>query len=301
MNCESEYISIVDEIQKKETLFTKLVESKNYAKVSELAAELAVLNEKAAQLKETIQQNNITDNDVQKLRSIEPKRKSVQNMLNHEIAKTIKFEKLLADELGIKSPYEMRISDNKWRNDKTSFVPIVKIKKQTLPDNISEIRKDNTIIRGVFVNRDTKIQIQFGRNTINEIIAKAIPDKKRHVPVEARISSLYHIKELIENAVCFDSQISEYNNKTSKNKSPNTLFMHRMYCVLNFKNEKYLAKLSIEEFYSTDKEDKFKETYNRLYSIRDIKITPVMLLSGQAYAGLQNANSDTSTSVTTIV
>ena len=106
------------------------------------------------------------------------------------------------------------------------------------------------------------------------------------------------MQELVENAVCFDSQVSEYDNITSKNKSPNTLFMHQMYGILNYKNESYLAKLSVEESYVTDKENNFSGTSNRIYNLRNIKITPIE--ANRIFSPTVNskiATEDTSTSV----
>ena len=53
-------------------------------------------------------------------------------------------------------------------------------------------------------------------------------------------------------------------------------------------------------FYSTDKESNFKNTNNRLYSFKDIKITPVELLGGQTHTSLRNANKDALSSVIAI-
>ena len=73
-----------------------------------------------------------------------------------------------------------------------------------------------------------------------------------------------------------------------------------MHGVLEYEGEIYLANLSVEELYATDKENNFKGTSNRLYSFRDIKITPVELLGGQTHTSLRNANKDTLSSVIAI-
>ncbi|MGN0690914.1 MAG: DUF3848 domain-containing protein, partial [Oscillospiraceae bacterium] len=300
LSYSEQLIELTDKITKKQAEFTGFISAGNYDMASSAAAELAEMSRRAEEIKATIQKEAITVDDVQALRSIEPKRKSVQNMLENEVAQTPKFEKLLNEEMGEKSAYEMRSGNNEWRNDETKTVPIINVQKREIPENLADLRKQNDIPRGTFVNKDTGIEIQFGRKAINEIVAKALPDAKRDIPVGARMSALYQMQELIENAICFDSQISNYDPVTSKNKSPNSLFIHRMHGVVDYEGKKYLANLSVEESYITDKENKFSGTSNRLYSFRDIEITPVELLGDQAYADLQNASEDTPSSVTTI-
>lgn len=125
-------------------------------------------------------------------------------------------------------------------------------------------------------------------------MTRARPDDKRGIPVEARMAALYQMKDLIENAVCFDSQISEAN---SPSKSSNTLFIHRLYGMYTYDNQMYLANLAIEEFYNKGLDKEVKETGNRLYSFRDIKITPVRLLGLNPHADLHNADQDALTDV----
>ena len=159
------------------------------------------------------------------------------------------------------------------------------------------MKKAEGIPKGEFINRDTGIAIQFSRRSLGEIIAKAIPDEKRNIPVEARMASLYQIDDIIENAICFDSQISEAN---SASKSPHTLFIHRLYGVYRYDNELYLANLAIEEFYNRGLETEVDKTASRVYSFKDIKITPVRLSELNPGAIPQKASMDTSTDVTKI-
>ena len=294
---------ITSEIAEKEKQFTDLVNApeRRYDLISDTANEIQELQKIQSALKEKIQEKPITIEDIQTLRDIRPVRKSVQNMLEHEVAQTSKLEKLLHSEMGNKSPYEQRKNNDDWRKDDSKSVQITKIQTKDLPKRINDIRqKDNIkkIERGTFKNSDTNMEIVFGKKSIDEIIAKAIQDDKRNIPVEARIATLYQMQELVENAVCFDSQVSEYDNITSKNKSPNTLFMHQMYGILNYKNESYLAKLSVEESYVTDKENNFSGTSNRIYNLRNIKITPIE--ANRIFSPTVNskiATEDTSTSV----
>lgn len=287
-------VNITDMIKIRQKEITDFVADNDFTSAAAAAQELSELNREAKNIKAQLQAQEITVADVNTLRSILPARKSVQNMLEREVAQTTKFEKLLGEELGAKSAYKMRNSDNEWRNDKSKTVPVIEVNKRERPENLAEIRKRNDIPRGTFINRDTGIEIMFSRRSIEETIANAMHDDKRNISVEARMAALYQMKDVVENAVCFDSQLSE---PSSSRKSENTLFIHRMYGVFNYDNEPYLFNMAVEETYATDKDDRFRDTSNRLYNFDDIKITPVKLLGGQAHAIPQNASTDTSTGV----
>ncbi|MDE7363738.1 MAG: methyltransferase domain-containing protein, partial [Ruminococcus sp.] len=303
MSDEEKLVHITSEMAEKEKYFTDLVNApeRRYDLISDTAREIQELQKTKFKLKEKIQKKPITMEDIQTLRDIRPVRKSVQNMLEHEVAQTSKLEKFLQSEMGEKSPYEQRKNNNEWRKDESKSVQIIEIQSKDLPKKINDVRqKDNIkkIERGTFLNSDTNMEIIFGKKSLDEIIAKAIQDDKRNVPVEARIAALYQMQEVVERAVCFDSQVSEYDPITSKNKSPNTLFMHQMYGVVNYKDENYLAKLSVEESYITDKENNFSGTSNRIYNLRNIKITPIE--ANRVFSptvNSTNAAEDTSTSV----
>lgn len=300
---EETLVHITAEIAEKEKQFTDLVNApeRRYDLISDTAKEIHELQKIESRLKEKIQEKPITIEDIQTLRDIRPVRKSVQNMLEHEVAQTSKLEKFLHSEMGSKSPYEQRKNNNDWLKDDSKSVQITEVQPKALPEKINDIRqKDNikNIKRGTFINPDTNMEIVFGKKAVHEIIAKAIQDDKRNIPVEARIAALYQMQELVERAVCFDSQVSEYDPVTSKNKSPNTLFMHQMYGIMKYKDESYLAKLSVEEMYTTDKDDNFNGTSNRIYNVRNIKITPIE--ANRAFdpaVDNMNVTEDTSTSV----
>lgn len=299
---EEQLTQLTLEISQREIAITELVREKKYAQVTETAQELEELNARATALKTEIQKRPITEDDVNILRGIEPKRKSVQNLLEHEVAQTPKFESLLNSEMGEKSAYEMRKSDKFWIEDDSKKVSLVDVKKRDiLPKNLMKIRRNNDIARGTFTNQSTNLNIIFSKRSIEEIIAKAIQDDKRNIPIEARIASLYQMQELIEQSVCFDSQVSEYNTVKSKNKSPNTLFMHQMYGLVRYGDDYYLARLSVEESYTTDRNNNFIGTSNRIYNLRDMKITPIEAnrIFDPAVA-ITNNDEDTSTSVTMI-
>lgn len=294
---KQQYVDLTNRLIDKQKDITAFTEDGNLEKAGEEIKELSAIAEKAAFVKAKLLEMDITAEDVKALRSIQPARKSVQNMLKNEVAQTPKFEKLLNEEMGAKSAFEMRNSNNEWRNDESKTAVVVNVQKRERPEKLPEIRKRNDVPRGIFTNRDTGIDIQLSKRSIEEVITNAIYDDKRGVPVEARMEALYQMQDLIENAVCFDSQISE---PSLEKKSINTLFIHRMYGVFNYENELYLFNVAIEETYATDREEHFRNTTNRLYNFDDIKITPVKLQGGQALAIPQNASTDTSQSVTVI-
>ena len=141
MRNNEELIRISDEIAEKEKALTEFVSNKDFDTAGKLLNELRSLSVRYNEVKSEIQSENINDNDVRKLRSIRPSRKSVQNMLENEVAQTPKFEKLLSDEMGEKSAYEMRSGNNEWRNDNSRSVPIIRIRKGNIPQNLPEVRK----------------------------------------------------------------------------------------------------------------------------------------------------------------
>ncbi len=273
-------MAVTGEIEEKKLEIIELFRDNKLDEAVKASKVIEALISEQKELKEEIQKQAITEEDVQVLRSIQPSRKSVQNLLEHEVAQTPKFEALLHSEMGEKSAYEMRKSDNSWHKDESKTVPVTMVKTRKLPSKISDMRKGENvkdITRGTFVNEDTKFNVLFARKAIDETISKAIQDNKRGKSIEARVAALYQMQELIKNAVCFDSIISEYDAVTSKNKSPNTLFMHRMYGVFIYNDEPYLANLAVEEIYQKNSEHQIEGSQNRLYNFRDIKITPMKL------------------------
>ena len=286
-------VQLTAEMESKKAAVTALMQQAAFERAAATAQELAALDKTAAQLKEKLQEEAITEADVQSLREIRPARKSVQNLLEHEVAQTPKFEKLLGTELGEKSAYEMRKTNNVWREDDSKTVPVIAVAKRDISAVRSDI-KSAAIERGDFLNQDTGILINFGRVGIDGSIAHALQEVNRDNPTEPRLAVLYQMREMIENAVCFDSQLSE-----KKKKSPNSLFMHRMYAVFNYDGASYLANLSVDESYITDINNAFSDTAKRLYNVKSIKITPVGDLGFQSH-GTSFENDGEPTDVTTI-
>ena len=265
--------------------------------IKRFAAELNELEQQQAELKEKVQTVPIRRSDVDKLRAIEPKRKSVQNLLDSEVAQVPKFEVQQAEKMDAKSAFEMRAENgNEWRTDESKSVPIIEVESRKLPEKLTDVRKDNSIQRGTFTNSDTGIDVIFSKRSIEESVAKAIQEDKRKIPTNARINALYDMQSLVENAICFDSQLSEGVGK----KSANSLFMHQLYTPIKFNEEYYLLKLQVEESYFIDKNNNF-DTSTRMYNLTDMKITPIE--ANRVFSPAvpdQRVGEDTSIGVTTI-
>lgn len=287
------YVDITDRITDKQNEMTAFITNEDFTAAEAALSELKELLGEAEKVKTEIQSKEITLDDVNALRSIQPARKSVQNMLENEVAKTPKFEKLLGDEMGDKSAFEMRNSDNEWRNDGSKSIPVIDIPKHDVSDIYGDM-KNNLIVRGDYKNIDTGITMNFGRIAIEETYTKSMQAQKRNTSAEPKLASLYHISDLIKNAVCFDSNLSE-----SKNKSPNSLFMHKLYGVYEYEKEKYLYTLEVDESYAMDKNNTLKDTSNRVYNVKGIKITPVVFTGFQSH-GTPSKNGSVQSGATTI-
>lgn len=298
LNDKDKLVQITAEIGEKQKMYVDMIDSEDYEKATEILSELTELTIKAKELKEKIQAEPLTKKDVEVMLEIKPPRKSVQNMTETDTAKTVKLESMLGKGMGEKSPYAMRKNGgNDWRNDESKTVNIVEIKTHNVLKKTKLARKDidvQSIPTGTFINNDTNAEIPFKRNGIDESIAKAIQDS-RSISVEARMNALYHMEEIIRDSVYFDSQTSEYHPEKSKNKSPNTMFIHRFYGVMKYNDDFYLTNLAVEESFNTDEKGIIKNTNNSFYSVRDIKITPVQLLGYQTHAQMATAIEDAPT------
>lgn len=79
--------------------------------------------------------------------------------------------------------------------------------------------------------------------------------------------SLNAIKLILKNAVLLDTEVSI--NDSSK-KALNTMFMHKLYTSIEYDGRKYIAKISVEEFYDMGTNSIKKKVYH----LRTIKIEP---------------------------
>ena len=135
---KQQYVDLTNKIIEKQKDITDFTENGDLVSAAAEIEKLSAIVEKAAFAKTKLLEMDITADDVKALRSIQPARKSVQNMLENEVAQTPKFEKLLGEEMGEKSAYEMRNSGNEWRNDESKTVTVVDIQKCNIPDKVNK-------------------------------------------------------------------------------------------------------------------------------------------------------------------
>jgi hypothetical protein len=214
--------------------------------------------------------SKFTSEDIENLRQIEPK-KSVLNFSQQEVDNTKKFAEVMNTELEFKSPYERRTYD--WRESDTQKVPVIEV--GDIPDltvgKVLEDMKSRVIPRGKFVNKDTDFVIEVARDGISGTISHLSMDAKRHKDIRPELNALYHIDALVKNSVSLDTQTTD--NKVHK--SPNSLFMHKLYSPFNFQDKPYIAKITVEDFYSTDKNLNVDGLHKRFYNLKDIKVKPL--------------------------
>lgn len=269
---EEQLVQLTLEIKQGEELIADLVRERKYAEVSRIAQELEELNRRTAAPKEKIQKRSITEEDIQALHGIYPAKKSIQNFLEVEVAQTTKFEGKLNHTLGVKSPYKR--AGTTFRENDERRIPIITVPSKGC--SFSSVKKDikNEIIAegrsaegGLSItNIDTGWIIQISRKGLEDSVAHARSRKN-----SATFNALYNLEDLMKNAVLLDATVSEHNNK---NKSPDTLLMHKMYAPFKIDSEFFLAKITIEEFGS----DKIAAK-KRLYNLQDIKLKPLSDLS----------------------
>lgn len=262
---------ISTEISDKKKSFIENIENMTADDIRAFSDELRELEKNETLLQDRLKEKPIHMGDVDKLRAITPKRKSVQNLLDTEVAQVPKFQKQQDEKMGAKSAFTMRQEGgNDWRNDDSLSVSVLEISKHDKPHKLTEIRKDKTIPRGTYVNKDTGSMIVFGKRSIDESVAKAIQDSRRGKEVDIRMDLLYNMQKITENAICFDTNISEI----GASKTKNTLFMHQFYLPIKSGDDYYLAKLYVEETFVLDKDNQF-DTSKRIYNVKDIKTTPI--------------------------
>ncbi len=110
---------------------------------------------------------------------------------------------------------------------------------------------------GTFTNKDSSWDINAG--------AVGKRDTNSHSGREkVSVKMLFEIKNIIENAVLLDTEVSE---KTSSKKHNETLFMHKLYSPVIFNNDLYIAKVTVEEYGA-------ENGGRRFYNLKGIKIDP---------------------------
>ena len=184
----------------------------------------------------------ITEKDIAVLRDIP--RKSINDFTSEEIQKTEVWAKRFYQELGTKSPY-FRAWFGDWRaKDKSTYAPV-------------ESSGKSYEGAGRAKNKDMQRNISWGNVLAKETVNHAVKSK-------ISVSALGDINSIIENAIYFDTTISE---KTSKTKMENTAFMHSLYAIYQKNGENYLLKLYVEEALPT----KGGDTFSRAYELKDIQ------------------------------
>ena len=218
-------------------------------------------SEKNEQTQENSSDTIITQRDIDILQKLPP-RKSILNFSDEERKLTSKWAERYKSDIAKKSPY-YRAENGDWRADEKTKVPIINI--PTTDKNFMTADADiksQVIPRGTVINNDTNWGIQISRRGLGDTLTYA----RRHNDIST-FNAIYSIDKLVANAVLLDTVLSEKNNN---NKANNTAYMHKMYSLIHFNNEPYIAKLNVEEMLG----DK-SETIKRLYNLHDIKIEPL--------------------------
>lgn len=191
----------------------------------------------------------ITSEDVEPLRSIG--RKNIKDFTSEDIAKTQKWAYKFYRELGTKSPF-FRASFGEWRANDTHTVDVVSV--PTI--DISQA----TLEHGNYSIDDTGWNVYAG---------KTLNDDTRHHSGGNRVNvkSLNAIDYILKNAILLDTVVSEQN--TNK-KSANTAFLHKLYTLISYDGQLYIAKSTVEEFFNISSNDVARKAYN----LKAIKIEP---------------------------
>ena len=231
--------------------FFVAIETKTYENGNE-ADRLKVLNTlsdvRFSKQLDTDTSSKITQADVEQLRSIG--RKSIFEFTSEDIQKSEKWAKKFYSELGTKSPF-FRAWFGDWRENDTGKTNVVTV------SDISAYEALETMPTGTFTNKDSDWAISAGNIGKNDTNSHSGREK-------VSVKMLSEIKNIIENAVLLDTEVSE---KTSSKKHNETLFMHKLYSPVIFNNDLYIAKVTVEEYGA-------ENGGRRFYNLKGIKIDP---------------------------
>jgi hypothetical protein len=194
--------------------------------------------------------------DLQLLREITPARKSVLNFSDNEAKITRKFSDSLYAETGAKSPYQRRAED--WRQAETTPTAVLKIQDKGV--DFKAVRDD--IFRERIENINTNRTAQISRKGLEKAVKYEQKQKENVI-----YNALYQVEKFVEHGVLLDTNLSEKNNNS---KADGTMFMHKLYAPFYFRDEFFVAKLSVEQF-----ADGTGGTLKRLYNAQDIRIEPL--------------------------
>lgn len=193
--------------------------------------------------------SKITQSDIEQLRSIG--RKSISDFTHEDIQKSEKWAKKFYSELGEKSPF-FRAWFGDWRANDTEKINIVSVPTIDI--------KDATFEYGDYHINDTGWDVYAGRT---------LKDDTTHHSGGERINvkSLNSIESILQNAVLFDTVVSE--NNTNK-KAKYTAFLHKLYTPITYNNSEYIAVTTVEEYYN----ESVNDVSRRAYNLKSIKIEP---------------------------
>ena len=222
--------------------------------------------------------------DVQILRSIG--KKSVNNFTSEDIEKSQKWAYKFYKELGTKSPF-FRAWFGDWRaNDfaPKKNIPIKnKVSFNGTSDAVSYIKtglKSKTLFRGDIKNTDTDFTINIGAQVYNDTLTyanRALSRANDFIQYNDRLNILFDIKQLCEDAVLFDTEI------TRDDSIPDRAFVHKFYALTSINKRSYLVKIIVDEINSQHGD------IRRAYNLNGIKITPTVVSQVYKPAGTMSA------------
>ena len=117
-----------------------------------------------------------------------------------------------------------------------------------------------TLAKGDYKIDDTGWTVYAGK-TSND-------DTRHHTGGErVNVKALTTIESILKESILLDTVVSEPNKNK---KSPNTAFLHKLYALVEYNEQVYIAKTSVEEFYNLGK----KGVSRKVYNLKAIKIEP---------------------------
>ncbi len=172
----------------------------------------------------------ITLDDIQKLRTLFPKRKSISSFSDEEIKATAKWAHKYYQQMGVKSPFFR--AGFEWRGHDQTPVTAANAKGQS---------------RGLLKNDDTGWNIQVSGKVFSET------KTQESAKIEQAKPYLNNINDIVKKSVLLDTQT------VGKLKSENSLFMHSLYALADIGNGNEVVKLLVEEMYDPNaKDDNFR-------------------------------------------
>ncbi len=187
----------------------------------------------------------ITLDDIKILRDIG--RKSINDFSTEEVEIAQKWAYKFYQQLGIKSPFFRR-----WFGDWRAYESSASV------DILVMEHREGKNPRGTYKNRDTGWVINSSSVGYDETISHSGKDKKS-------IIAMRNIDKIIENAVLFDTEVSEYGRGK---KSIYTAFMHKFYAPISIDGKRYIVKMAVDESHAPGQNDSNK----KFYHVRAIEI-----------------------------